>query len=58
MAKLTTKELSVLVGTCFAKQVVKSRKPLNAVQHAVSVRISNALAIEESCQALRSAESR
>lgn len=58
MTKLTTKELNVLVGNCLAKQITKSRKPLNAVQHAVSVRLSNAMAIEASIAALNAAESR
>jgi len=55
MSNASNKVLKTLVGNVFAQQVIAG-KELNKVQRAVMVRISNAVAIEDSLKALNSAE--
>ena len=56
MGNASNKVLCNLVGNVFARQVLQTRKELNATQRAVMVRLQNAVAIEESLAALNSAE--
>lgn len=51
MNTASNKALKTLVGNVFAQQVIAGK-----VQRAVMVRISNAVAIEDSIKALNSAE--
>lgn len=57
MTKMTSKELSVLVGNAFANKLIKGQK-LSPVEQKVWTRINNALEIEASIAALVAAESK
>lgn len=53
MGTASNKVLNRLVGNVFARQVLQTGRELNATQKRVMVRLQNAVAIEEACEALR-----